>query len=139
VESLVAKGRESEIIELHMHDPLCVHYALLDDDARKEWVIERDADVRVECTGTWTRGMTLLDQRTRGKRPFEKRPEKSEDEGTEGEDTASGDYQGVDDDEGGWRGGTGNRVDIVWGSSSVEGGNLRTVEAMAETIWDLRG
>jgi hypothetical protein len=121
-----------------MHDPLCVHYALLADEARKEWVIERDADVRVECTGTWTRGMTLLDQRERGKRPFEKKPEKYRDEGTEGEDTASGDYQGVDDDEGGWRGGTGNHVDIVWASSAVEGGNVKTVEVMAKMIWDLK-
>jgi inosine-uridine nucleoside N-ribohydrolase len=139
VESLVARGRESEVIELHMHDPLCIYYAMLDDEARNEWVIERNADVRVECTGTWTRGMTLLDQRERGKRPFEKTLEVSRDEGTEGEDTADGDYQGVDDDEGGWRGVIGNRIDIVWASSAAEGGNSKTVEAMAKLIWDLKG
>lgn len=56
-----------------MHDPLAVYYAMLDDDARKDWVVEHNVDIRVECTGTWTRGMTLLDQRVRGQRPFEKR------------------------------------------------------------------
>ena len=135
IQSLIAKGRESEVIELHMHDPLCIYYAMLDDKSREQWVIEKDADVRVECKGTWTRGMTVLDQRVRGKRPFEKKDcERIE----ESVDTADADYEGVDDDEGGWRGKTGNRVDILWASSAVEGGNMKTVEKMAELIWGLK-
>ena len=118
-----------------MHDPLCIYYAMLDDTARDQWVIEKDADVRVECKGTWTRGMTVLDQRTRGKRPFDKRNCEMIDES---EDTVDADYEGVDDDEGAWRGGIGNRVDIIWSSSAVEGGNLKTVEKMAELIWSLK-
>jgi hypothetical protein len=121
-----------------MHDPLCVYFAMLDDESRKEWIVERDADVRVECTGTWTRGMTVLDQRVRGRLPFVKQQGACNDEVEGGEDTANRDYEGVDDDEGGWRGGTGNRLNVVWGSSSVEGGNLRTVEAMGKSIWLLQ-
>lgn len=134
--SLVAKGRESDIVQLHMHDPLCLYYAMLDNEARHSWIIERDTDVRVECAGTWTRGMTLLDLRTRQSRPFEEN-ETLKNEVDEGEDTVEGDYHGVVDDEGGWRGGTGNRIDVVWGSSVMKGGNMKTVEAMAELLWSL--
>jgi inosine-uridine nucleoside N-ribohydrolase len=136
VQSLVSQGRESTVVELHMHDPLALYYAMLDDEARKEWVVEHNVDVRVECSGTWTRGMTLLDQRVRGQRPFEKTKEDvCSDEVGGGEDTTTGDYEDVDDDEGEWRGGAGNKLDVVWGSSSLEGGNLRTVEILADMIW----
>jgi hypothetical protein len=119
-----------------MHDPLCVYYAMLDDQAREMWVVEPDTDVRVECSGTWTRGMTVLDQRIRQGRPFDKKmTTKSAFE--DGEDTAAGNYEGVDDDEGGWRGGTGNHVDVVWASSVLDGGNMNTVEAMARLLWQL--
>ena len=136
VQSLVSQGRESRVVELHMHDPLAVHYAMLDDEARKEWVVEHNVDIRVECTGTWTRGMTLLDRRVRGQRPFEKKPvETCSDEVEGGEDTTTGDYEDVNDDEGEWRGGAGNSLDVVWASNAAEGGNLRTVEMLANTIW----
>ena len=132
----MSKRREIDLIELHMHDPLCVFYAMLDDGARKEWIVERKADVRVECTGTWTRGMTLLDQRGRRWRPFNQRT--STCKAKESEDLSSGDYEGVDDDEGRWRGGTGNQVDIVWASSGIEGGNLKTVDTITSQIWCLQ-
>lgn len=135
VQSLVAKGRESEVVELHMHDPLCIYFAMLDDAAREAWVIEKDADVRVECKGTWTRGMTILDKRMRGERSLERNDCEIIDEG---EDTADADYEGVDDDEGVWRGSIGNRVNIIWASRAVEGGNLATVERMTEIIWGLK-
>ena len=136
--SLVSQRRESDVVELHMHDPLCVYYAMLDENARKGWIVEANADVRVECTGTWTRGMTLLDQRVRGQRPFEKKQGDSKDQGEDGEDMKGEDFEGVDDDEGGWRGGTGNCVDIVWASSIEKAGNLKTVEAIGPIIWDLK-
>jgi inosine-uridine nucleoside N-ribohydrolase len=135
--SLVKKGRESEVVELHMHDPLALHYAMLEDEAREEWVVEKNADVRVECDGTWTRGMTVLDHRERGKRPFDKKVDSCSDDITEGEDTADGDYDDVDDDEGEWRGSTGNKVNIVW-ASRTDGNNQKTVEEMAELIWNLK-
>ena len=116
-----------------MHDPLCLYYALLDEKSRKKWIVERHADVRVECTGTWTRGMTLLDRRVRAHRPFDERPM---DQGDSDDSMTGEDYEGVDDDEGGWRAGTGNRVDIVWGSSTKEGGNLLTVDTMGQILWD---
>ena len=135
LESLISKRRELDFIELHMHDPLCVYYAMLGDEARGEWIVEPNADVRVECTGTWTRGMTVLDQRVKGQRAFEKRAESCTDQVIEGEDTDGRDYEGVDDDEGGWRGRFGNRIDVIWASSIVDGGNFKTVEAMANMLW----
>jgi inosine-uridine nucleoside N-ribohydrolase len=137
VRSLVSQGRESDTVELHMHDPLCVYYAMLSDVERAKWVVESKADVRIECAGTLTRGMTLLDMRTRGKRPFEKKAVCSDDV-EDGEDTIEGGYEGVDDDEGGWRGNTGNALDVVWASSSVEGGNMKSVEVMGELLWNLQ-
>ena len=100
--------------------------------------MEANADVRVECTGTWTRGMTLLDQRVRGQRPFDKKRGGSKDQVEDGEDMKGEDFEGVDDDEGGWRRGTGNRIDIVWASSIEKSGNLKTAEAMGRMIWDLK-
>jgi hypothetical protein len=80
--------------------------------------------------------MTVLDQRIRQGLPFDKKmTTKSAFE--DGEDTAAGNYEGVDDDEGGWRGGTGNHVDVVWASSVLDGGNMNTVEAMARLLWQL--
>ena len=99
--------------------------------------MESKADVRVECTGRWTRGMTVLDMRTRGKRPFEKKREVCSDEVEDGEDTVGQDYEGVDDDEGGWRGNMGNALEIVWASSSEPGGNMKSVEAISDLIWNL--
>jgi len=123
-----------------MHDPLCMHYAMLSDDERADWVVEEGADVRVECTGTWTKGMTVLDQRVRGARPFDKRKRGSIDvhDLGRGEDTiAEGDYADVNDDEGGWRGGKGNKVGIIWNSSFEDGRNMKTVEYIAERLWVL--
>ena len=120
-----------------MHDPLAVYYAMLDDKEREKWVVERNADVRVECAGTWTRGMTVLDQRARGKRPFEKKLlDECSDEINGGEDTAEGDYEDVDDDEGEWRGSTGNKINIVW-ASDADGNNQKAVKEMAQLIWGL--
>ena len=136
LQGLVKRGRESEVVELHMHDPLAVYYAMLDDKAREAWVVEKNADVRVECAGTWTRGMTVLDHRARGRRPFDRKLDECSDEINGGEDTAEGDYEDVDDDEGEWRSNTGNRVNIVWGSDA-EGENWKAVEQMAELIWKI--
>lgn len=109
---------------------------MLSDSERAKWVVESRADVRVECAGTLTRGMTLLDMRTRGKRPFEKVA--CSDDIVDGEDTIEGRYEGVDDDEGGWRGNTGNALDVVWASSWEEGWNMKSVEAMGDLLWNLK-
>ena len=137
IRSLRSQGRESENIELHMHDPLCVYFAMMTHEQRSKWLVESKADVRVECAGRWTRGMTVLDMRTRGKRPFERKREVCSDEIEDGEDTIGEDYDGVDDDEGDWRGNMGNALEVVWASSSEPGGNMNSVEAMGDLIWNL--
>ena len=56
---------------LALHDPMCVWYVLTREDSR--WTFasgrwgedgERE-DIRVETQGQWTKGMTLVDRRTR--------------------------------------------------------------------------
>jgi hypothetical protein len=131
----VAQGRESDVLELHMHDPLCVYYAMLDDQSRKRFIIERNTDIRVEYKGSWTKGMTVLDQRNRGEQ-MDHRIDGIEDR-IRGEDIIAADYNDVDDDEGHWRSNKGNRVNIVWASGVVDDNNQKTVEDICNIIWRL--
>ncbi|KAG9550224.1 nucleoside hydrolase, partial [Aureobasidium melanogenum] len=65
VESLM-EGMSGDSVGLELHDPLCIWYALTHDDAG--WKIKKDEDIRIETTGQWTRGMTVVDRRGRKKR-----------------------------------------------------------------------
>ncbi|KAG9957727.1 nucleoside hydrolase, partial [Aureobasidium melanogenum] len=65
VESLM-EGISGDSVGLELHDPLCIWYALTHDDAG--WKIKKDEDIRIETTGQWTRGMTVVDRRGRKKR-----------------------------------------------------------------------
>jgi inosine-uridine nucleoside N-ribohydrolase len=65
VESLM-EGVSGDSVGLELHDPLCIWYALTHDDAG--WKIKKDEDIRIETTGQWTRGMTVVDRRGRKKR-----------------------------------------------------------------------
>jgi inosine-uridine nucleoside N-ribohydrolase len=53
---------------LSLHDPLCIWYMLTHDSAK--WVRSRQSpeDIRVDTTGQWTRGMTVVDRRSRKRR-----------------------------------------------------------------------
>lgn len=57
------KGDE---ISLALHDPLCVWYCMTDKAPR--WKIIKDEDIRVETSGQWTRGMSVVDRRNRQRR-----------------------------------------------------------------------
>ncbi|KEQ78501.1 nucleoside hydrolase [Aureobasidium pullulans EXF-150] len=65
VESLM-EGVSGDSVGLELHDPLCIWYAITHDDAG--WKIKKDEDIRIETTGQWTRGMTVVDTRGRKKR-----------------------------------------------------------------------
>jgi Inosine-uridine preferring nucleoside hydrolase len=62
---------------LSLHDPLCIWYMLSHDSTK--WLRSRQSpeDIRVETSGQWTRGMTLVDRRNRkrrnsdGERPYD--------------------------------------------------------------------
>ncbi|CCG83647.1 Inosine-uridine preferring nucleoside hydrolase [Taphrina deformans PYCC 5710] len=57
-----------EKLTLSMHDPSCIWYLLHSispTPTAQQWHVERDVDVRVECTGTWTRGACVVDDRGR--------------------------------------------------------------------------
>lgn len=56
-----------DAVGLQLHDPLCIWYCITGHTDPK-WKIKRDEDIRVETSGQWTRGMCLVDRRTRRKR-----------------------------------------------------------------------
>lgn len=53
-------------VSLSLHDPLCVWYCMADGDPK--WKVIADEDIRVETSGQWTRGMNVIDRRSRTKR-----------------------------------------------------------------------
>lgn len=63
IDSIVGDGSEPG---LSLHDPLCIWYMLLQDDARWKTTATPE-DLRVETSGQWTRGMHVLDRRVRAK------------------------------------------------------------------------
>lgn len=65
IESLM-EGISGDAVGLELHDPLCIWYALTQADAG--WKIKKNEDIRIETTGQWTRGMTVVDKRNRKKR-----------------------------------------------------------------------
>lgn len=58
----VAKKREQDV-HLSLHDPMCVYYVLTQGEGG--WKFWKDRDIRVDATGQWTRGMCIVDRRTR--------------------------------------------------------------------------
>lgn len=55
--------RDVHLVQLSLHDPLCVWYALTGHV--EGWIVEKGVDVRVEPTGQWTRGMCVTDKRNK--------------------------------------------------------------------------
>lgn len=64
-------GHSGGATSLDLHDPLTVWYALtfeqLDGSGNKLWSISEGEDIRVETVGQWTKGMIVVDRRTRKK------------------------------------------------------------------------
>lgn len=52
---------------LNLHDPLCVWYALSGESLKEQWTITDGEDIRIETIGHWTKGMCVIDQRSRKK------------------------------------------------------------------------
>ncbi|KAK5130223.1 hypothetical protein LTR08_002308 [Meristemomyces frigidus] len=98
---LLQTNVSGDAVGLALHDPLCVWYCLTSTptststttpSSDSKWTISPDEDIRVETSGQWTRGMCIVDRRSRRRR----------------EDDDGGEVAG---DTGGWlRGGSGNRV-----------------------------
>lgn len=86
---------------LSLHDPVCIWYALT--SSSPEWTTTKNSpvDLRVETTGQWTRGMCVVDRRTRKRR---------EDDDEENIDDANS-----------WLGRqAGNRIDVLEGAPGDE-------------------
>lgn len=50
---------------LSLHDPLCIWYALKGESLKDNWTITDGEDIRIETTGHWTKGMCVIDRRSR--------------------------------------------------------------------------
>ncbi|KAI7482125.1 fungal transcriptional regulatory protein [Hortaea werneckii] len=66
VESLQSKVSGDEV-GLQLHDPLCVWYCMI-KAGEAGWKVNVDEDIRIETSGQWTRGMCVVDRRSRRKR-----------------------------------------------------------------------
>lgn len=53
-----------DAVGLQLHDPLCIWYCM-SSYGSPEWELIEDEDLRVETSGQWTRGMCVVDRRTR--------------------------------------------------------------------------
>ncbi|KAK1058289.1 hypothetical protein LTR74_013490 [Friedmanniomyces endolithicus] len=100
------KDVSGDAVALQLHDPLTIYYCITSSDSR--WKLNKDEDIRIETSGQWTRGMCVVDKRTRKKR----------------EDSEVGEQPG---DSGNWLSGqAGNRLARCVGSPGEEtfGGHL---------------
>ncbi|KAL5356857.1 inosine-uridine preferring nucleoside hydrolase [Aspergillus floccosus] len=59
------QGHAGDDVDLSLHDPVCVWYAMTADDPRWQPSASSPEDIRIETTGQWTRGMCVTDQRNR--------------------------------------------------------------------------
>ncbi|KMQ44437.1 Inosine/uridine-preferring nucleoside hydrolase domain [Trichophyton rubrum] len=92
--------------EMSLHDPVCVWYVLTGGSETWRW---QERDVRVETTGQWTRGATVVDRRLVGRVDADVVDKVVvEDE----EEIAAAAAEEQEDDRGGWRAG-GNRVGVL--------------------------
>ncbi|CAK3961778.1 Hypothetical predicted protein [Lecanosticta acicola] len=77
IESLQQEASGDDV-NLGLHDPLTIWYCMTDPAT---WQINEDEDIRIETSGQWTRGMCVVDRRTRRKRAEGEEGEKAGDTG----------------------------------------------------------
>lgn len=71
--------KRAQDVEISLHDPLCVWYVLTGH--KEGWKFEENKDVRVEAVGQWTRGMSIVDRRSKKKEESLEQPVKEHDRG----------------------------------------------------------
>lgn len=54
-----------DAVGLQLHDPLTVYYCMTQSNPK--WKLAVDEDIRVETSGQWTRGLCVVDRRSRRK------------------------------------------------------------------------
>lgn len=59
------EGHTGDQAELSLHDPVCVWYAMTADGRGWASSATSPEDIRVETAGVWTRGLCVVDRRTR--------------------------------------------------------------------------
>ncbi|KAJ5554071.1 Nucleoside hydrolase [Penicillium frequentans] len=60
-------GHVGDAAELSMHDPVCVWYAMTSEDPKWAPSANSPEDIRIETQGQWSRGMCVIDRRSRHK------------------------------------------------------------------------
>ncbi|CAG7916643.1 unnamed protein product [Penicillium olsonii] len=58
-------GHVGDDAELSLHDPVCVWYAITSEDPKWVYAANSPEDIRIETLGQWTRGMCVVDRRSR--------------------------------------------------------------------------
>ncbi|KAK6500434.1 hypothetical protein TWF481_010778 [Arthrobotrys musiformis] len=74
-----ATEKRVQDVDISLHDPLCVWYMIM--RGVEGWKAVEGRDIRVDATGQWTRGMYVVDRRTRKKPTVEEMGEADEVEG----------------------------------------------------------
>lgn len=72
------ENASGDTVGLQLHDPLCIWYCM---EAEDKWQLNQDEDIRVETSGHWTRGMCVVDRRSRRKREADDVGERAGDSG----------------------------------------------------------
>jgi inosine-uridine nucleoside N-ribohydrolase len=62
------ENQSGDSASLSLHDPLCIWYVLTRNSPAWIRSPQSPEDIRVDTTGQWTRGMTVVDRRTRKRR-----------------------------------------------------------------------
>ncbi|KXG49030.1 uncharacterized protein PGRI_029000 [Penicillium griseofulvum] len=58
-------GHVGDDAKLSLHDPVCVWYALTSEDPKWAYSKNSPEDIRIDTLGQWTRGMCVIDRRSR--------------------------------------------------------------------------
>ncbi|KAK5121011.1 hypothetical protein LTR85_005795 [Meristemomyces frigidus] len=72
------ENASGDTVGLQLHDPLCIWYCM---EASDKWRLNQDEDIRIETSGHWTRGMCVIDRRSRRKREDDDMGERDGDSG----------------------------------------------------------
>ncbi|OLN81408.1 hypothetical protein CCHL11_09958 [Colletotrichum chlorophyti] len=115
-EKIISMEGNGEEPGLSLHDPLTIWYLLTQSDPKWKPVAEAE-DIRIETSGQWTRGMHVIDRRTRAK--YTEAALEAESAGEGGVDVLT--LAEVPGDTGGWLStGRGNRINRMVESPGEE-------------------
>lgn len=75
------EGQDGDKAELGLHDPVCAYYVLTQNHPAWKCTGGKQMDIRVDATGQWTRGMSVVDRRGRIQIDADYEEERPDDQG----------------------------------------------------------